>query len=90
LYIRYNNFGVLPSFTSQLPKATEGNVVVIGAGFVGLSAARQIFLFGYKVVVFEGRYRPGRIVYIEKIGNEDKFAVGDLGGRVITRIHANL
>ena len=68
----------------------EGIVVVIGAGFVGLAAARQIFLFGYKVVVLEGRYRPGRIVCIEKIGNEGKFAVGDLGGRVITGTHANL
>jgi monoamine oxidase len=86
----YTNFGVLPSFTSQLPKATEGIVVVIGAGFVGLAAARLIFLFGYKVVVLEGRYHPGREVYIEKIGNEGKFAVADLGGRVITGIHANL
>jgi hypothetical protein len=47
-------------------------------------------LFGYKVVVLEGRYHPDREVYIEKIGNEGKFAVADLGGRVITGIHANL
>ena len=90
MYKRYINFGVLHSFTSQLPKATEGVMVVIGAGLDGLAAARQIFLFGYKVVVLEGRYHPGRGVYIEKIGNEGKFAVADLGGRVITGIHANL
>jgi monoamine oxidase len=55
LYRRYINFGVLPSFTFQLPKATEGIVVVIGVGLDGLAAARQIFLFGYKVVVLEGK-----------------------------------
>ncbi|AES61685.1 amine oxidase family protein [Medicago truncatula] len=45
-------------------------VVVNGVDLVGLAAARQTFWFGYKVVVLEGRYRPGRRVYIEKIGNK--------------------
>ncbi|AES61687.1 lysine-specific histone demethylase-like protein, putative [Medicago truncatula] len=62
-------------FLTSLPKAMEGIVVVIGVGLDGLAAAR---------------YHPGRGVYIEKIGNEGKFAVADLGGRVITGIHANL
>ncbi|KEH19589.1 putative spermine oxidase transcription regulator Homeodomain-LIKE family [Medicago truncatula] len=91
-YLLYNghiNFGVLPSFTSQLPEATEGTVVVIGAGLAGLAAARQLLSFGYKVVVLEGKNRPGGRVYTQKIGNEDKFAALDLGGSVITGIHAN-
>jgi monoamine oxidase len=45
--------------------------------------------FGYKVVVFEGRNRPGSRVYTKKIRNEGKFAVVDLGRSVITRTHAN-
>ncbi|XP_061367201.1 lysine-specific histone demethylase 1 homolog 2 [Gastrolobium bilobum] len=85
----YINFGVSPSFTSQIPEPTEGTVVVIGAGLAGLAAARQLLSFGYKVVVLEGRNRPGGRVYTQKMGGEDKFAAIDLGGSVITGIHAN-
>ncbi|KAK7262722.1 hypothetical protein RJT34_30302 [Clitoria ternatea] len=90
LYNGYINFGVSPSFTSQLPEQpTEGTVVVIGAGLAGLAAARQLMSFGYKVVVLEGRTRPGGRVYTQKMGCEGKFAALDLGGSVITGIHAN-
>lgn len=89
LYNGYINFGVSPSFTSQLPEATEGTVVVIGAGLAGLAAARQLLSFGYKVVVLEGRNRPGGRVYTQKMGHEGIFAAMDLGGSVITGIHAN-
>ncbi|XP_027354848.1 lysine-specific histone demethylase 1 homolog 2 isoform X2 [Abrus precatorius] len=89
LYNGYINFGVSPSFTSMLPEATEGTVVVIGAGLAGLAAARQLLSFGYKVVVLEGRNRPGGRVYTQKMGCEGKFAAIDLGGSVITGIHAN-
>ncbi|CAJ2628556.1 unnamed protein product [Trifolium pratense] len=89
LYNGYINFGVLPSFTSQLPEATEGTVVIIGAGLAGLAAARQLLSFGYKVAVLEGRNRPGGRVYTQKIGKEGNFAAMDLGGSVITGIHAN-
>ncbi|XP_020214682.1 lysine-specific histone demethylase 1 homolog 2 [Cajanus cajan] len=85
----YINFGVSPSFMSQLPEPTEGTVVVIGAGLAGLAAARQLLSFGFKVVVLEGRSRPGGRVYTQKMGRTGKFAAIDLGGSVITGIHAN-
>jgi len=91
-YLSYNghiNFGVLPSFTSHFPESTKGTVIVIGAGLAGLAAARQLLLFGYKVVILEGRNRPGGRVYTKRIGNEDSFAALDLGGSVITGTHAN-
>ncbi|CAJ2636546.1 unnamed protein product [Trifolium pratense] len=89
LYNGYINFGVLPSFTSQLPETTKGCVVVIGAGLAGLAAARQLMSYGYKVGVLEGRNRPGGRVYTQKIGKEGTFAAMDLGGSVITGVNAN-
>ncbi|KAK6934312.1 LOW QUALITY PROTEIN: SWIRM domain, partial [Dillenia turbinata] len=90
LYNGYINFGVSPVFTSQIPsEATEGSVIIVGAGLAGLAAARQLLSFGFKVVVLEGRNRPGGRVYTQKMGREGKFAAVDLGGSVITGIHAN-
>ncbi|KAL5061785.1 hypothetical protein RYX36_023522 [Vicia faba] len=91
-YLLYNghiNFGVSPLFISQFPEAKEETVIVIGAGLAGLAAARQLLSFGYKVMVLEGRNRPGGRVYTQKMGKEGKFAAVDLGGSVITGIHAN-
>ena len=85
----YINYGVAPSITAQMPEATEGTVIVIGAGLAGLAAARQLLQFGYKVVVLEGRNRPGGRVYTQKMGVEGTFAAIDLGGSVITGMHAN-
>lgn len=86
----YINFGVSPSIRSHIPsEATEGSVIIVGAGLAGLAAARQLLSFGFKVVVLEGRKRPGGRVYTEKIGRKGKFAAVDLGGSVITGIHAN-
>ncbi|CAN1775397.1 Lysine-specific histone demethylase 1 homolog 2 [Linum perenne] len=45
--------------------------------------------FGFKVVVLEGRNRPGGRVYTQKIGRDGQFAVADIGGSVITGMHAN-
>ncbi|XP_057729449.1 lysine-specific histone demethylase 1 homolog 2 [Arachis stenosperma] len=89
LYNGYINFGVSPAFSAQIPEANEGTVIVIGAGLAGLAAARQLLSFGYKVVVLEGRNRPGGRVYTQKMGADGKFAAIDLGGSVITGIHAN-
>ncbi|KAF2285950.1 hypothetical protein GH714_009147 [Hevea brasiliensis] len=90
LYNGYINFGVFSSLMSPMPELiNEGSVIIVGAGLAGLSAARQLMSFGFKVVVLEGRNRPGGRVYTQKMGRKDQFAAVDLGGSVITGIHAN-
>nr|GLL47056.1 lysine-specific histone demethylase 1 homolog 2 [Ipomoea trifida] len=90
LYNGYINFGVSPSIVSQIPEeATEGSVIIVGAGLAGLAAARQLMSFGFKVVVLEGRNRPGGRVYTQKMGQNGNYAAVDLGGSVITGIDAN-
>ncbi|OVA13905.1 Amine oxidase [Macleaya cordata] len=85
----YINFGVSPSIISHIPESTLGSVIIVGSGLAGLAAARQLLSFGFKVVVLEGRKRPGGRVYTEKMGQKGKFAAVDLGGSVITGVHAN-
>ncbi|XP_068668134.1 lysine-specific histone demethylase 1 homolog 2 isoform X2 [Aristolochia californica] len=86
----YINFGVSPSISSHVScEASDGSVIIVGAGLAGLAAARQLLSFGFKVVVLEGRKRPGGRVYTQKIGQKGNFAAVDLGGSVITGIHAN-
>ncbi|KAK1439578.1 hypothetical protein QVD17_05398 [Tagetes erecta] len=86
----YINFGVSSPFKAQMPEeATEGSVIIVGAGLAGLAAARQLLAFGFKVVVLEGRNRPGGRVYTQKMGQKGNYAAVDLGGSVITGIHAN-
>ncbi|XP_060188304.1 lysine-specific histone demethylase 1 homolog 2 [Lycium barbarum] len=90
LHNGYINFGVSPSFVSNIPEEpSEGSVIIVGAGLAGLAAARQLMSFGFKVIVLEGRNRPGGRVYTQKMGRKGKFAAVDLGGSVITGIHAN-
>jgi len=54
-----------------------------------LVLALQLLSFVCKVVVLEGRNRPIRRVYTQKMGNDGKFAVLGLGWSVITRFLAN-
>ncbi|CAH1449900.1 unnamed protein product [Lactuca virosa] len=94
LFNGYINFGVSPTFKPQMPEeSTEGSVIIIGAGLAGLAAARQLLAFGFKVIVLEGRNRPGGRVYTQKMGQgqgqNGNYAAVDLGGSVITGIHAN-
>lgn len=90
LYNGYINFGVSSAFTSHIPEeASEGSVVIVGAGLAGLAAARQLLSFGFKVLVLEGRNRPGGRVYTQKLGKKGQYAAVELGGSVITGIHAN-
>ncbi|XP_074588536.1 lysine-specific histone demethylase 1 homolog 2 [Curcuma longa] len=86
----YINFGVPPAIRAQLPdKQDKGSVIIIGSGLAGLAAARQLLSFGFKVLILEGRDRPGGRVFTTKMGKNHNFASVDLGGSVITGIHAN-
>ncbi|KAK3003473.1 hypothetical protein RJ639_018229 [Escallonia herrerae] len=90
LYNGYINFGVSPLFASQISEGeVGGSVIIVGAGLAGLAAARQLLSFGFKVVVLEGRNRPGGRVYTQTMGQVGNYAAVDLGGSVITGIHAN-
>ncbi|KAJ8754633.1 hypothetical protein K2173_010724 [Erythroxylum novogranatense] len=90
LYNGYINFGVLMPLRSHMQEFTiEWSVIVVGAGLAGLAAARQLMSFGLKVVILEGRNRPGGRVYTQKMGRKGEYAAVDLGGSVITGIDAN-
>ena len=61
------NFGAgLPSHPMPGHDGREdltGTVVVIGAGLAGCAAASQLQRWGYRVIVLEGRNRPGGRVH---------------------------
>ncbi|XP_016484866.2 lysine-specific histone demethylase 1 homolog 1-like [Nicotiana tabacum] len=91
----YINYGVAPAIKELKFKTPEGvpkgNVIVIGAGLSGLVAARQLISLGFKVVVLEGRGRPGGRVRSKKMsgGQNGVVAAADLGGSVLTGINGN-
>ncbi|XP_051132843.1 lysine-specific histone demethylase 1 homolog 1 [Andrographis paniculata] len=95
LHHGYINFGVADAIKTikcnvfdEMPK---GSVIVIGAGLSGLVAARQLIFLGFKVIVIEGRARPGGRVRTRKMRSADGSVVGaaDLGGSVLTGINGN-
>uniref|UniRef100_A0A0D6QZQ4 SWIRM domain-containing protein n=1 Tax=Araucaria cunninghamii TaxID=56994 RepID=A0A0D6QZQ4_ARACU len=91
----YINFGVAPAVkeVAAATVAAGANVVVVGAGLAGLAAARQLLALGFKVVVVEGRRRPGGRVFTRRmeggLGTGRMVGAADLGGSVITGIHGN-
>ncbi|KAL7584231.1 hypothetical protein Lser_V15G46014 [Lactuca serriola] len=89
----YINFGVAAAVKEAKLKPPEGvsrgDVIVIGAGLSGLVAARQLIFLGFKVVVLEGRSRPGGRVRTKKMSGGDCVAAADLGGSVLTGINGN-
>ncbi|KAL6501222.1 Lysine-specific histone demethylase 1 1 [Orobanche hederae] len=95
LHHGYINFGVAPAIqdvkTKVLGEMPKGSVIVIGAGLSGLVAARQLIFLGFKVIVLEGRARPGGRVRSKKMSGNDESVVGaaDLGGSVLTGINGN-
>ncbi|KAL7227721.1 hypothetical protein ACSBR1_022572 [Camellia fascicularis] len=90
----YINFGLASAIKEAKLKPPEGftkkNVIVVGAGLAGLVAARQLIYLGFKVVVLEGRIRPGGRVRTKKMsGGKGLVAAADLGGSVLTGINGN-
>jgi lysine-specific histone demethylase 1 len=85
------NFGVSAAFPASpppdAPQRLAASVLIVGAGLAGLAAARQLLRFGLRVLVLEGRARPGGRVYTTHLGGDQ--AAVELGGSVITGIHAN-
>ncbi|XP_030498394.2 lysine-specific histone demethylase 1 homolog 1 [Cannabis sativa] len=89
----YINFGVGPAIKEPKLRSFDGvergNVVIVGAGLAGLIAARQLVFLGFKVVVLEGRARPGGRVKTKKMKGDGAVAAADLGGSVLTGINGN-
>ncbi|XP_062097101.1 lysine-specific histone demethylase 1 homolog 1 [Humulus lupulus] len=89
----YINFGVGPAIKEPKLRSFDGvergNVVIVGAGLAGLIAARQLVFLGFKVVVLEGRARPGGRVKTKKMEGDGAEAAADLGGSVLTGINGN-
>ncbi|HEY1522639.1 MAG TPA: flavin monoamine oxidase family protein [Solirubrobacteraceae bacterium] len=57
-----------PSGISKRPHTRQADVVVVGAGFAGLTAARQVAHAGHSVVVVEARDRVGGRVWNHHLG----------------------
>ncbi|KAG0629790.1 hypothetical protein M758_1G130500 [Ceratodon purpureus] len=86
----YINFGVAPAIKAiKSIETNKSSIIIIGAGLAGLGAARQLIAFGHKVLVLEGRQRPGGRVYTKKMKGDGFTASADLGGSVITGIEGN-
>ncbi|XP_065867382.1 lysine-specific histone demethylase 1 homolog 1 [Euphorbia lathyris] len=89
----YINFGVTPEIKeTQMAlhqQAERANVIIVGAGLAGLVAARQLVGMGFKVVILEGRARPGGRVKTRKMKGDGVVAAADLGGSVLTGINGN-
>ncbi|KAJ6811718.1 lysine-specific histone demethylase 1-like protein 1-like [Iris pallida] len=87
----YINFGLLllPPSIPPLPFASTG-VVIIGSGLAGLAAAWHLQSQGFRVILLEGRRRPGGRVLTKKMtGPGSVHAAADLGGSVLTGINGN-
>lgn len=90
----YINFGLAPVIKEAKLRSFDGveppNVVVVGAGLAGLVAARQLLSMGFRVLVLEGRDRPGGRVKTRKMkGGDGIEAMADVGGSVLTGINGN-
>lgn len=93
LHHGYINFGLSPEIkhaTMSDGLNSSVNVIVVGAGLAGLCAGRQLRSMGFKVVILEGRARPGGRVRTRKMSGEGNVVgAADLGGSVITGINGN-
>lgn len=75
---------VISECCGGLLEPSKEKMIVIGAGLVGLAAARQLMLFGFEMIVLEGRKCAGWQVYMKKMEGGNKATIGDVGGSVLT------
>ncbi|KAI0499126.1 hypothetical protein KFK09_020027 [Dendrobium nobile] len=85
----YINFGIVRNPPPLPSSASFPSVIIVGAGFAGLGAARHLISLGFKVIVLEGRLRPGGRVLTRKMHGAGVVAAADLGGSVLTGINGN-
>jgi monoamine oxidase len=73
----------------RIGAATDGSadVIVIGAGLAGLSAARHLRAQGASVIVLEARDRAGGRVHSQRLGGGQMI---DLGAQFIGNAHTNI
>jgi monoamine oxidase len=72
--------GLPASAAAQSASARQADVVVVGAGFAGLAAARQIAQAGRSVLLLEARDRVGGRVVNKSIGHGE---IVEAGGQYI-------
>jgi len=69
-----------------MERTESPDVVVVGAGLSGLSAARELTREGLEVLVLEARDRPGGRMQVTEV---DGVAI-DLGGEWVDEAHAEI
>jgi len=75
----------LETLAEIAPRMAEKSVVVIGAGFAGLTAGWWLATHGFKVTVLEARNRIGGRVHTKR----EERRILECGGELIGRNHAN-
>jgi monoamine oxidase len=75
----------LESVAEVAPRMSDKTVIVIGAGFAGLTAAWWLAIHGFQVTVVEARKRIGGRVHTKRANQR----VLECGGELIGRNHAN-
>ena len=67
---------LLTSAASGAPRRRRADVVVVGAGFAGLTAARELVRAGRSVIVLEARERVGGRILNASIGDGQAIEIG--------------
>ncbi len=76
-----------PGFAKAFSLAPKGKVIIIGAGFAGLSAAYKLKNKGIDFLVLESRKRVGGRIFSHKMSND---LVIELGGEWVGNSHTRM